>query len=339
MTLTLVYAMMTQDRRWELEENLSRVLPYVDTAVVVDNGSTDGSQEWLRSQNRVVLVERQWDDSFVEGRNAYLRAVDRIAANASDPVVLCVADTDEFYSDALIRDLRGIAEWLYLEDANVLRIRCRSVETDWKGEEYWSQLDAWHKPLIVVWEPGMRYRGIGRTEVHEDLLIPSGRRERTLADDGGRYVYVHRKRHGEIWLRGVRNFFAGGGGPNLGDLNPLWQPFRALWERRGVHTSDRMVDALRRGEIDPEIAEWFIRHRLLGTPWDPTPPLWPGWPDGCSEVREGFLAYFVLLHPDEMPLDLPDADAAYMDYRHEARVIWGPRAPTWALVGHQKVAL
>lgn len=328
--------MMCQDRLESVRRNLLRVLPYVDNAVVVDNGSTDGTREWLETLKPCVFpVFRAWDDSFVAGRNAYLRAVDRLveAGELAEPVAVCVADDDELYSDGLLEDLREIAEEAYLDDLNLLRVRSRSVETDWKGDVYWSHDDEWHKPLIMVWEPGIAYRGIGRSEVHEDLLIPSGRREAILPDDGMRLRYDHVKRHGEIWLRGIRNFFAGGGGPNLGDLNPLWGIFLRLvgdCTSGAVQTADRFVKWLEAGDVHPDVLAWFRRYRLLGTRFDPTPPMWPGWPDGTSEVREGFLAYHLFLHPETMPPDLIEADREYMRYAAEARTIHGPNAPPWA---------
>jgi len=268
----------------------------------------------------------------VEGRNTYLRAIDQYASREdTQDIVVCVADDDELYSDALLQDLRQIASWMWEEDLNLLRVRSRSVETDWKGEVMWSHLDEWHKPLIMAWEPGMSYVGIGRSEVHEDFRIPSGRRERLL-EDRGKYYYDHIKPHGEIWLRGIRNFFAGGGGPNLGESNPLWRPFRAMVkEVAGVENAAEFVKYLRAGGIHPSVLGWFIQYRKLGTPHDPTPPMWSGWPDGTSEVREGWLAYYVYLHPEELPLRYLVDDLAYVDYRREVQIIHGPKAPAWNL--------
>ena len=330
--MRIASALMAQDRLSSVRHHIERVLPYVDVAVVVDNGSTDGSREWLRAQEKVILVERQWNDSFVEGRNTYLRAIDQYAKREdTQDIVVCVADDDELYSDALLQDLHQIASMMWEEDLNLLRVRSRSVETDWQGKVMWSNWDDWHKPLIMAWEPGMSYVGIGRSEVHEDLRIPSGRRERLL-EDGGKYYYDHVKPHGEIWLRGIRNFFAGGGGPNLGEANPLWRPFRAMVkEIAEVENAAEFVKYLRAGGIHPRVLDWFTQYRKLGTPHDPTLPMWPGWPDGTSEVREGWLAYYVYLHPEELPLRYVVDDLAYADYRREVQIIHGPKAPAWNL--------
>lgn len=328
----LVSALMAQDRLPSVRHHIGRILPYVDAAVVVDNGSTDGSREWLRAQEKVILVERQWNDSFVEGRNAYLRAIDRYAQEQkTQDIVACVADDDELYSDNLLQDLRQIASWMWEEDLNLLRVRSRTVETNWKGEVIWEHWDDWHKPLIMAWEPEMAYVGIGRSEVHEDLRIPSGRRERLL-EDRGKYYYDHVKPHGEIWLRGIRNFFAGGGGPNLGELNPLWRPFREMVRRLDrVENAAEFVTYLRSGNVHPQVLDWFAQYRKLGTKFDSTPPMWPVWPDGTSEVREGWLAYYVYLHPEELSLRFVVDDLDYMDYRREVLTIHGPKAPTWAI--------
>ncbi len=329
--MRVVSALMVQDRLASAKRHLERIFPFVDTAVVVDNGSIDGTREWLLSQPKVIPVFRAWNDSFVEGRNAYLRAIDRYAEEAGEEVVICVADDDELYSDALLGGLRKITQSMYEEDINVLRVRSQSVETDWKGDVHWSRLDDWHKPLLLLWESGIRYVGIGKSEVHEDLRIPSGRRETILPDQGGVYRYDHVKKHGEIWLRGIRNFFAGGGGPNLGELNPLWRPFRELIAGlSGVGNAADFVKYLQQGDVDQRVLDWFVEHRFLGTQFDPTPAMWPRWPDGTSEVREGFLAFFLYLHPERMPLELIDADRNYLDYRQEAKVVWGPNAPAWA---------
>jgi glycosyltransferase involved in cell wall biosynthesis len=324
--------MMQQDRLESVRHNLTRVLPFVDVAVIVDNGSTDGTREWLRQQEKVRLIERVWNDSFVEGRNAYLRAIDELAAGYPGETVFCTADDDELYSDPLLQHLRSLARETYLDDINFLRIRVKDTETDWNGDVIRSQIGGWYKPLIYVWEPGIRYVGVNNSEVHEDLFIPSGVRSRRLDDKNGTYFYEHRKKCGEIWPRAIRNAFAGGGGMNLGEQCPWWRDFqRLVREETGAETSDAFLRFLRDApQLPPRLAEFFVSKRLLGTQWDSTPPQWPGWPDGTSEWREGFLSYYLYFHPECMPLDLIERDRPYKDYRKECLVIHGPASPEWA---------
>jgi glycosyltransferase involved in cell wall biosynthesis len=177
--------MMAQDRLHSIQRHLGRVLPYVDRAIVVDNGSTDGSREWLRTQPKVITIEREWNDSFVEARNAYLRVADELA---DDSTLLAVADDDELYSEQLLKDLRELGRQAYDLDYNIVRVRSQSVETDWKGDIHWSHLDEWHKPLLFVWEPRMEYYGVNQSQVHEDIRIPSGKRHLVL-DWQDKYYY------------------------------------------------------------------------------------------------------------------------------------------------------
>lgn len=336
--MKIVYALMTQDRLGAARSQVERMLPAVDDVVVVDNGSTDGTRKWLeaaaRETGRVHPVLRQWNDNFVEARNAY---VSKAAEIAEDPMTLVVSDDDEVFSDGVVEDLRDLCDEMYYDDLNILRVRSRSVETDWKGDEHWSKLDDWHKPLIFLWEPGFGYHasGAARGQVHEDIHIPSGYRQRFVDDQDGRRVYSHIKRHGEIWPRAIRNAYAGGGGMNLGDLVPWWRDFRDLVRREtGAETSDAFVRFLRDAlNLPPGLKDFFVQQRLVGTQWDSRTDLWPGWPDGTSEWREGFLAYYVYFHPEQMPPSLAvfDKAAGYMDYAASVRIIHPPeKVPEWA---------
>lgn len=327
-------ALLCQDHLEDVKRHVLRVLPHVDNYIIVDNGSNDGTFEWLSefsaAHPRVTLVSRRWNDSFADARNAYMAVAEAMAdARPDAPVFIAAADVDELYSDALLEDLREIAKWAALEDLNVIEPLSMNADLGWNGRPVAEWRGGYYKPLMFVWEPGMRYED-APGHFHEDLKTHTGWRLAHLDDADGRYFYRHAKPYGEIWLRATRNFFAGGGGPNLGERNPLWRPFRALFERVGITTSDQMRAYLQKGEVDPDILRWFVEHRLLGTPFDPTPPMWAEWPDGTSEVREGFLAYYVYLHPERMCPDWVEADRHYMDYASEVRTIHGPKSPGWA---------
>jgi glycosyltransferase involved in cell wall biosynthesis len=326
-------ALLCQDRFEDVKRHIFRVLPHVDHYVIVDNGSGPEMQAWLRNFARVnvEVIFRKWNDSFADARNTYLAVAERLAQKDPDrPVFIAAADDDELYSDELLADLRKIARWVYLEDCNVLRPFSMNADLDWRGDRITEWRGGYYKPLMFMWEPGMRYED-APGHFHEDMKIVSGWRVQNLDDEQGKYVYWHAKRFGETWLRATRNFFAGGGGPNLGERNPLWKPFRELFTQQGITTSDQMQAYLRAGSIDPAIKAWFVNQRYLGTPHDPTPPLWTEWPDGTSEVREGFLAYFVFLHPGEMPTNVFEYDRAHgIDHAKDTRIIHGPAAPDWA---------
>ena len=326
---------MCQDRLENVQRYINRIRDVYDEMVVVDNGSVDGTREWLLAQSGVTKLLRSWNDSFVGGRNSYLRVIDEIASQDESPLWILVADSDEFFSDGLLEDIRSLCEEAYDEDLNVLRVRALDVETNWNGDIIWKDLARWHKPLVLLWEPGLQYRGIGQSNVHEDLVVPSGRRERNIDSQGERRVYTHEKKHGETWIRGIRNFFAGGGGPNLGELNPLWRPFRQLvadCTNGKVTNAADFVKYLEAGDVAQPILDWFIKYRFLGTEFDSTEKLWDCWPDGTSEIREGFLSFFVLLHPERMPIEFIESDRAYKNYRAEVQTIHASEnRPAWAV--------
>ena len=154
--------------------------------------------------------------------------------------------------------------------------------------------------------------------VHETLLVPSGQRQvkaQDFADTDNEILYEHIKRYGVNWVRGIRNFYTCGGGHNMKDDQPFWRPFRALISNNLEF--DNWLDVeqyFREGNIAQELKDWFIEHRLDGL---------PSYDQRYTEIREGFLNYFIWHHPEELPMELIERDKEYMDYVEEAKKIHG----------------
>lgn len=285
-------ALMTQNEHLDLVRNLTVVLPHVDSVTVVDGGSTDGTipymRNWSSREPKLRYFIHPWRDDFPAQRNNYLARVAEIASLGD--WLLCF-DPDEFLD---VEALRLLPE---LTKRNIQRVgrwafRCRSVSL--RGEEVvWSNKDDYWKGLFFRWSRDLRYGHNGEGAVHEDLRGLSGiTRELRGADGFPELYYEHRKQENVIWQRGVRNYFIGGGGPNLGSSNLKWVEMRAMAARRGIRTWAKMLKHLIAGDLDDDLRGWIIQHRLD-----------QGW-DGASEQREWYKFYFRMLHPEQEPPDL-----------------------------------
>lgn len=322
--MKIVYALMASHagRDRFVARNVDKAFHYgnVDQVIFVNGGSHHFEiEDW----DRVRTIRRPWRDNFPEQRNVYLRGVDEwVAAQEPDDVLVCTADDDEFYSAGLWYSIRDVAENAFENDFNHIAIRCHSVVLDLEGKKVRETVDEYWKALIFAWEPNVHYIAKGSDRqtlstdsfVHEFLVIPSGARYTRLNDN---LYYEHHKTELDVWLRAARNFWAGGGGPNLGSENPLWQPFKDLVRLvdSTIETSMDFEYCLQRGGIDERIKEAILDLRHIGTDYDPRTNLWRVWPDGTSEMREVSRYYFAI-HPNELPTSIREADEGKIDWAY-----------------------
>lgn len=313
MKIKTYYCQMVTDRLGTMKPNLERAFPYFDQFVIVDGGSTDGSVEWLTEQEKVDVVHFKWCDDFPKSRNQYFKRIGEIR-EPDELSICCVADDDELYSEFLMQNIKLLAQEVVENGYNQAALRSKSVTLDRNDNRVCERVDDFWKPLIFVWEPGMYYEDPGHV-VHETLIVPSGQRMVKVPDHDGTILYEHIKREGIVWVRGIRNFYTCGGGHNLKDDQPMWLPFREMIHR--YVEMDNWLDVeqyFREGNIAQEIKDWFIAHRKYGL---------PSYDSKYTEVREGFLTYFLWYHPEEIPIALIEEDKDYMDYVEEAKKIHG----------------
>lgn len=282
----IYYCMMEQDRLGEVKVCISRVLSYVDKVIIVDGGSIDGTiiymRNWSKEEPKIGFYLHPWRDNFPKQRNNYLRYV-------PDGNWCVVSDPDELFEEDTCKNFRGLVEHadrIGVELRNGYSFRANDVTLMSDRVSCSSKPEDSRKPLMFKKYPSTRY--LEERNPHELLVC----------DEEYRYAptnlfYQHIKQETVTWERGARNFFVGGGGPNLGTSNQKWLPFRELVKRKtNISWWDDFKKYLIRGSIDKDIKQKFIEFRLVD-----------GF-DGASELRECYKYYFRILHPEEEPDEL-----------------------------------
>jgi hypothetical protein len=312
-------------KRWdELQINIKKFYDHVDFLVVVDGNfkedpTTNVELKKLDKENKAIWVDFPWCDNFPLSRSKYLETVGMIMNTfeiKNRSVWVCRSDDDEYYSDKLVQNLRRICSTADDRGVDMLGIRVHDISLDKEGKLLNDSTGSYHKGLVYKWNPNLKYIPAGGgSPVHETYNY--GFRGIELDNKNGEnkgtpYFYEHIKKQGEVWRRAhVRNFFIGGGGPNLGDKQPLWQPYRKLvYDILCKEVTDwkEYDDYLVKGNISYEIKDWLIKHSKEGIE-DRDFKLFPLSEaekqlginyDGASEVREGYKYYFEWLHPEEL---------------------------------------
>jgi glycosyltransferase involved in cell wall biosynthesis len=276
--MRITYCMMTYNRLYETMQCIARVKPYVDRVVVVDGGSNDDTIITLRNYDGVELYLHPWEDNFPQQRTNYLTHAGE--DNGGTDWVL-VSDPDELFSVDALKNMRKEIE--SAGPYNMLAFESNSVSM--KGPKIvHHRQDKYWKALLFKWNKGIHYIG----NPHETLVIEKGHRVKNLP-----YHYYHIKQDNVTWHRGARNAWVGGGGPNMGERQKLWKPFKDLVKAKtGIESWVDFDKYMIKGNIDSEIRDQLIEFRKeVGY-------------DGSSEWREFYKTYFRIYHPEEEPEEL-----------------------------------
>jgi glycosyltransferase involved in cell wall biosynthesis len=337
--IKIYFCCITQNRIHELQNVINRVYNYVDTLVIIDGGSTDNTQEWLKSrdnENKLHLIISPWPGDFPAQRQKYLDAVRNIR-DLNECSWLLIADSDENFSIDLLEKLRIMCK--YAEQKNIGRylIRCKSIDLDANFNVMHEQFDDYWKPLLYKWYPELKITGF---KVHEGFNInpPTALFTKDQSTEGRNkettYYYTHAKPPGEIWRRAhVRNYTQGGGGDNMGAFNPLWEPFLSLLNNiisdfKTWWDYDAYINNSQ-GNIDKRLKHWYIAHMFEGE--KDKPQIWKNYiikygidkewdldenfnstlerkigysRPGQSEIKEGFKYFYRFKYPEQEPEEL-----------------------------------
>lgn len=296
MSRKIHYAMMTQNELSDIIPNIEKALPFVDTVTIVDGGSKDGTimyfRNWQMREPKIRFFISPWEDDFPKQRNKY---VARVAEIAQPGDWLLTADPDEYFEELAFQKLHRAIDKAEEMGRNMIGFQCRSVSLG-GPDRVWENVDDYWKQLLIKWDPNFHYTGY---KCHEG----KGGVPHNIMDTG--LIYEHVKQENVIWIRGHRNLWHGGGGPNLGAKNPIWVKLRTIArEKLGIEAWHDYYDYILKGNIDQEIKDLYIDHMLEGTP-EGGPNCWKTVPwDGASEVKEMYKTYFRVLHPEEEPEEL-----------------------------------
>ena len=276
------------------------VAPYVDYAIIVvekQRPFTEEQKRELTKYGNVIILEEEYKDNHPEFRNHYLRKAKEIAAGRT--AYMLVSDSDEFFNDKLMKDLRKIVNFMEENGYDIAGINCKER---FEIHEWWDEHDKlkeipWEakesdffKNLLFKLYPDVWYVGVGVTKnMHETF---TRRQWKAMKLDKEKYWYEHVKSTAKVWRNAARNFWVSGGGDNCGELNPHWKPFRELCAKYGIHTWKDFEEGLEKG-LPEEIEQKLVEFLQV----EPT--------DYGTEMRETAKYYF-LLHPDKITPEIEE---------------------------------
>lgn len=274
----ITYCILTMNRLEELQRAVRHHAPAVDRTIIIDGCSTDGTVEWLESEEcKKLNVEYkcikqklfQYGNHNPDKRNPYLEMA------GDDGWILCLDDDELLYEDVLssLRPLATGAErngydgvkfkphdiW-YKEDGSILR--------DIKHPDYWS-------PMFWKSYPGQHYRG----HTHVRIVRPRAR-ERWFESDS---YYKHIKDERRLWRNSTQNYWTTVGLAQNNTDDKTWSEFHDMMKCYGFYDWHVLDEKMKEGNLPEEITDWFIEHKEAENP----------------EERSWFVWYCIFLHPEE----------------------------------------
>jgi len=206
------------------------------------------------------LMRVRFNENIPEFRNHYLEEARKLGVDW-----VAVSDSDEIFNEAFRRECKKIAEELEAKGYNVAEINCKEAFEDHEWLDDADKLaasiieprESWYfKQLFFKLRPGLCYVGsAGLRRVHETWNLREGWVVARLPRD--KYWYVHRKSSLEIWRNAARNMIFGGGGLDVGELNPFWKPLRELMRKYGFEDWAALEKAIIKHRIPEEMVRFF----------------------------------------------------------------------------------
>lgn len=280
--IKVAYCMMGMNALHWVRSRFNEMKHTVDRMIYIDGGSIDDTIIYMRNRGDVEMYIHPWKDDYAGQRNYYLDYANK--GDKADWII--VSDHDEYFSPMIRRDLKSIISDAEKEGYNKIDVQC--LLTYMNGDYVSSQeLRPFYKPLIFKNQPGLRYEG----SPHETFHNPNGWKEKRIG--GEDLYYAHVRQDNVVWIKGARNFVVSGGAM-MYDKNPHYVEFKEALKKDGhkldsIKFNKLMVD----GKVGPNTTRWILEHKDIND---------SSLPDCCnSEMRECYLTYFKLYHPEIDP--------------------------------------
>lgn len=276
------FACVTQNRIKNLKRNLPKIVDYVDRIIIVDGYSVDGTKEWCEQFSpKVTVVQREWDDSFANQYNRYLREV-------NDGWVL-ICDDDEIPSKELLNNLRSI-----VIDSNngdkysVVSVRCNPMEIDGDGNIINDPGPVnYYRDILFKYNPGMKYM----VDLHQSLKgYCNGKVIRCEKP------YYHLKSDEDGYRNACRNWWIAGVWDdriNNGYQPPEWHEFKKIVTEAypNVKVFGDFNAIMVKGNIKQEVKDYLEKIKDI-TDEQPLRLF--------NELRAYWKYYYEKLHPEEV---------------------------------------
>ncbi len=250
---SITYVTVTQDRLGHNRRNFPVILPHVDRAVVIDGFSRDGTYEYIKSLgDKVTVVQREWDDSFANQYNEYLKNI------KGGWVLIC--DDDELPSEGMLVSLRKVVEQseggTKFDTVQFKANDISYLEGEWENRtdngpcEYFRQ-------MFFKWNPNLAYK----VHLHQALVGLRGPSVRVDAH------YYHIKSTADELRNACRNYFISGEWPPTpveeGYKTPEWHELKQILADRHPEAKvfSHLNGLLVAKEACSEIITWVFKYR------------------------------------------------------------------------------
>jgi len=268
--ITLVTA--TQNRVGNMRAFLPQVLPYVNRAIIVDGGSVDGTEDYLRSLPKVEYVYRKWDDNFTNQFNAFMQPI-------KEGWVLMM-DDDELPSVELLQSMRSLIE--QSEDGNkfcCVEFRCNPISPDIGFNP--GPINYWRENFFKF-HPGMHY------EIGLHCALRGYKNANFIRRNE---VYYHIKTKLDELNRNCCYYFIDGLWPTgaiEGVHEPSWHELKNICSKHypEVKVFADLDNIMRIGNVHPELLDWIKKSNTN--------------PDPLFKQRSCYNTYYKTLHPEEL---------------------------------------